>query len=208
MRIRSFKAPAPTARSTATPGYTTASLPSMGRRCPNRLAMCCWCMICWTGRRTKPSVWRYSQPIIGGPRLERAAPAGCATVPEERFQCPWRIGAAARAADATGRCRHGCPACAYKVRSAGIFRDVGVAAAGPERIDVARADVRIVALGDLQGSWSTETTLDSTGLHVLPGVIDNPVHFREHGLTHKEDLESGTRGAARGVASACSGWWI
>jgi dihydroorotase len=69
---------------------------------------------------------------------------------------------------------------------------------GAERIDVACADGRIVALGDLQGTWSVDTTLEATGLHVLPGVIDSQVHFREPGLTHKEDLESGTRGAVLG----------
>lgn len=69
---------------------------------------------------------------------------------------------------------------------------------GAERIDVACTNGRIVALGDLQGSWSADTTLDATGLHVLPGVIDSQVHFREPGLTHKEDLESGTRGAVLG----------
>ncbi len=69
---------------------------------------------------------------------------------------------------------------------------------GPERIDMACTDGRIVALGDLQGNWSAATTLDATGLHVLPGVIDSQVHFREPGLTHKEDLESGTRGAVLG----------
>ncbi|MEW8624702.1 MAG: dihydroorotase [Candidatus Thiodiazotropha sp.] len=69
---------------------------------------------------------------------------------------------------------------------------------GPERIDLACTDGRIVALGDLQGNWSAETTLNATGLHVLPGIIDSQVHFREPGLTHKEDLESGTRGAVLG----------
>ena len=69
---------------------------------------------------------------------------------------------------------------------------------GAERIDVACVDGRIVALGDLRSNWSAETTLDATGLHVLPGVIDSQVHFREPGLTHKEDLESGTRGAVLG----------
>jgi dihydroorotase len=69
---------------------------------------------------------------------------------------------------------------------------------GPEHIDVACTDGRVVALGDLQGSWSAETVLDATGLHVLPGVIDSQVHFREPGLTHKEDLEAGTRGAVLG----------
>ncbi|WP_293813746.1 dihydroorotase [uncultured Aquitalea sp.] len=69
---------------------------------------------------------------------------------------------------------------------------------GAERIDVACADGRIVALGDLRGSWSTKTTIEASGLHVLPGVIDSQVHFREPGLMHKEDLESGTRGAVLG----------
>ena len=41
-------------------------------------------------------------------------------------------------------------------------------------------------------------TIDATGLHILPGVIDSQVHFREPGLEHKEDLESGSRvGGAR-----------
>jgi hypothetical protein len=33
--------------------------------------------------------------------------------------------------------------------------------------------------------------IDCTGLHILPGVIDSQVHFREPGAEHKEDLESG-----------------
>lgn len=69
---------------------------------------------------------------------------------------------------------------------------------GAERIDVACTKGRIVALGDLHASWSADATLDATGLYVLPGVIDSQVHFREPGLTHKEDLESGTRGAVLG----------
>ncbi|HCF1774331.1 TPA: dihydroorotase [Pseudomonas aeruginosa] len=73
---------------------------------------------------------------------------------------------------------------------------------GVERIDVACADGRIVALGDLQGAWSADTTVDAAGLHVLPGVIDSQVHFREPGLTHKEDLEAGTRGAVLGGVTA------
>ncbi|MEK2690460.1 dihydroorotase [Bdellovibrio sp. GT3] len=40
--------------------------------------------------------------------------------------------------------------------------------------------------------------IDATGLHVLPGVIDSQVHFREPGLTHKEDLETGTKAAVLG----------
>ena len=35
-------------------------------------------------------------------------------------------------------------------------------------------------------------------MHILPGVIDTQVHFREPGPTHKEDLESGSRSAVLG----------
>ncbi|KAG1648815.1 Dihydroorotase [Nymphon striatum] len=40
--------------------------------------------------------------------------------------------------------------------------------------------------------------IDCTGLHILPGVIDSQVHFREPGLDHKEDLETGSRAAVLG----------
>lgn len=43
-----------------------------------------------------------------------------------------------------------------------------------------------------------EQNLECKGLQVLPGVIDSQVHFREPGLTHKEDIESGTKGALLG----------
>ncbi len=65
------------------------------------------------------------------------------------------------------------------------------------RIDIAARDGRVVALGSL-GDWRADATLDAAGLHVLPGVIDSQVHFREPGLTHKETLEAGTRGAVLG----------
>lgn len=42
------------------------------------------------------------------------------------------------------------------------------------------------------------TSVNMRGLTVLPGIIDSQVHFREPGMTHKEDLESGTRAAALG----------
>ena len=44
--------------------------------------------------------------------------------------------------------------------------------------------------------------IDATGLHVLPGVIDTQVHFREPGLEHKEDLETGSRAAVVGGVTA------
>jgi dihydroorotase len=56
---------------------------------------------------------------------------------------------------------------------------------------------KIVAIGDRVHEGAQET-IDASGLFVLPGVIDSQVHFREPGLTHKEDLETGTRGAVLG----------
>ena len=43
-----------------------------------------------------------------------------------------------------------------------------------------------------------ELVIDGTGLHLLPGVIDPHVHFRDPGNPDKEDLESGSRAAAAG----------
>ena len=40
--------------------------------------------------------------------------------------------------------------------------------------------------------------IDANQLHVIPGAIDPQVHFREPGLTHKEDIESGSRAAVAG----------
>jgi dihydroorotase len=40
--------------------------------------------------------------------------------------------------------------------------------------------------------------VSARGLHLLPGVIDDQVHFREPGLTHKEDLHTATRACAKG----------
>lgn len=40
--------------------------------------------------------------------------------------------------------------------------------------------------------------LNASGMVAMPGIIDTQVHFREPGMTHKEDLESGTRAAVCG----------
>jgi dihydroorotase len=56
---------------------------------------------------------------------------------------------------------------------------------------------RFAAIGDLARASAGEV-IDCRGLHLLPGVIDSHVHFREPGFTHKEDLESGARAAVLG----------
>ncbi|TKD51128.1 dihydroorotase [Sphingomonas baiyangensis] len=70
---------------------------------------------------------------------------------------------------------------------------------GPAETAVYVSDGRIVAIG---GSHDAGETIDCTGLDILPGVIDSQVHFREPGLEHKEDLESGSRAAVMGGVTA------
>ncbi|RWN30965.1 MAG: dihydroorotase [Mesorhizobium sp.] len=72
---------------------------------------------------------------------------------------------------------------------------------GEGRRDVGVTGGRIAAIGDL-GQASAGETIDCRGLHVLPGVVDSQVHFREPGLEHKEDLESGSRAAVLGGVTA------
>ena len=72
---------------------------------------------------------------------------------------------------------------------------------GAAQRDIGVTDGKIAEIGDLYAAAAGER-IDCHGLHVLPGVIDSQVHFREPGLTHKEDLESGSRGAALGGVTA------
>lgn len=69
------------------------------------------------------------------------------------------------------------------------LRDVGVRAG------------RIAAIGEI-GRDRAAHTLDCTGLTILPGVMDTQVHFREPGLEHKEDLETGSLAAVMGGVTA------
>ncbi|MDP3494290.1 MAG: amidohydrolase family protein, partial [Hyphomonadaceae bacterium] len=64
-------------------------------------------------------------------------------------------------------------------------------------MDVAVTGGRIAGIGSFDASQAGEV-FEAHGLHVLPGVIDSQVHFREPGLEWKEDLESGSRSAALG----------
>jgi dihydroorotase len=69
------------------------------------------------------------------------------------------------------------------------MRDIGVRAG------------RIAAIGQI-GDGQAERTVDCKGLHILPGVIDSQVHFREPGLDHKEDLKTGADAAVMGGVTA------
>ena len=60
---------------------------------------------------------------------------------------------------------------------------------------------RFAAIGDLSRAAAGEV-IDCRGLHLLPGVIDTQVHFREPGLTHKEALQTGSLSAVMGGVTA------
>ncbi|MCA9213408.1 MAG: dihydroorotase [Planctomycetales bacterium] len=51
---------------------------------------------------------------------------------------------------------------------------------------------------DPSGPTSADETINAEGLHLIPGVIDDQVHFREPGFEHKEDLATASRACAKG----------
>src|SRR5262249_552237 len=64
----------------------------------------------------------------------------------------------------------------------------GVAIAGGQRVGMGAEDA--VPKG--------KRTIDASGLHILPGLIDAHVHFRDPGVTHKEDFATGSTSAVCG----------
>ena len=66
-----------------------------------------------------------------------------------------------------------------------------------EKIDIGVTGSKIVELGNLSKK-DCEKKIVVNNLIVLPGAIDSQVHFREPGLTHKEDIMNGTKGAILG----------
>src|SRR4051794_39400254 len=71
-----------------------------------------------------------------------------------------------------------------------------VTEAGRFEADLAVQDGRVAAIG--HGLGAARETVEARGLQILPGLIDVHVHFRDPGLTYKEDFASGTRAAAAG----------
>lgn len=53
-------------------------------------------------------------------------------------------------------------------------------------------------IANLETKYNIDRTIDASGKIVMPGLIDLHVHFRDPGLTYKEDIETGSKAAARG----------
>lgn len=69
---------------------------------------------------------------------------------------------------------------------------------GIDRVqDVVLDGGRIKEIGNT-GGCQYEQVIDATGLVVAPGLVDVHVHFRDPGLTYKEDIKSGAKAAAAG----------
>ncbi len=68
---------------------------------------------------------------------------------------------------------------------------------GTTRTSVLIEGARIVDIAPA-AQINADEVIDAAGLHLLPGVIDDQVHFRDPGLTHKEDLYTGSRACAAG----------
>ena len=71
----------------------------------------------------------------------------------------------------------------------------------PTLMDIGIKDGKIISVGKLKNELSLKT-VNCSNLVILPGVIDTQVHFREPGLTHKEDIETGSRSAVLGGITA------
>jgi len=67
--------------------------------------------------------------------------------------------------------------------------------------DIALKDGKIADIGSFTDADAREL-VDCSGLHILPGIIDTHVHFREPGFTGKEDMKSGSRSAVMGGVTA------
>ena len=63
---------------------------------------------------------------------------------------------------------------------------------------VAINDGKIVAIGADDTLPEGNRTIDASNLHILPGLIDAHVHFRDPGVTHKEDFSTGSTAAVCG----------
>lgn len=70
-----------------------------------------------------------------------------------------------------------------------------------ETVSIGVKDGKIQDIG-LEATATAEEVFNAKGLMVLPGIIDSQVHFRDPGLTHKEDLYTGTLSAVAGGVTA------
>lgn len=80
-----------------------------------------------------------------------------------------------------------------------LIRGAELVNEGSRRVaDVRLRDGRIETIADSLDARADETVVDAAGLWLLPGMIDDQVHFREPGLEHKADFATESRAAVAG----------
>ena len=80
-----------------------------------------------------------------------------------------------------------------------IFKNISLVNEGKITVgDILISGDRIERIDNSISGAFGAVEIDGTGKHLFPGVIDDQVHFREPGLTHKADIRSETRAAVTG----------
>lgn len=70
--------------------------------------------------------------------------------------------------------------------------------------DIYISEGRIAAIGKQPDGFSVDETIDASGCHVIPGIVDLRARLREPGLEHKGTIASETRtAAASGITTLC-----
>ncbi len=67
-----------------------------------------------------------------------------------------------------------------------------------QQLDVLIQDGRIAKIGADLSAEAADRVIDATGKYLLPGMIDDQVHFREPGLTHKGEIATESAAAVAG----------
>lgn len=70
------------------------------------------------------------------------------------------------------------------------------------QVHVVVEDKKISQVSELEPAGDFDRVIDASGLFLSPGLVDPQVHFREPGMEYKEDIESGSRAAAKGGFTA------
>ena len=79
-----------------------------------------------------------------------------------------------------------------------LIRDATVVLPGETMSTSVLLEDGVIAGVDAAPHARADEVVHAAGLHLLPGVVDDQVHFRDPGLTHKEDLRTGSRACAAG----------
>src|SRR3984885_3052016 len=80
-----------------------------------------------------------------------------------------------------------------------LFKQISIVNEGKiEQKDIYIKKGRIERIGNNINVKENNVVINGDELHLFPGVIDDQVHFREPGLTHKGDIHSESRAAVAG----------